>query len=380
MRPRLTVARLDWRLLGMAMLIGLLVFAPAAVAHGLGSEDPNRPVIDYLWLGTKHLLAGWDHLLFILGVVLVSASLWRATKMLSLFVLGHSLTLAIATFEEWQVSTTFVDIVVTLSVAAVAVAGLQRSRRINWRMFGSAMFAFGLIHGLGLSTRLQELGVTDDALFWRVLLFNIGVEIGQAIAVLGFAAIGWLIVNFYGNPVKLRQPAFMTIALAGLIGAMILSLPGPSGEETIEQRPVVKVEEKELATCQVVNAVTKPSGVGSSHPERRFYEPGEEYPAEEFGHSMLDGYVVVTYRPNIGEGDLEALRSVVEGNPEGLLGGAEPGQKEALLAKTVSRELRCISVDTDALEEFRAPSGSRRTVRPAGPPSLSIATVCSTQA
>lgn len=356
MRSRFCVSRLDWRVLGIAVCLGLLAFAPSAVGHGLGSEDPNRPVIDYLWLGTKHLLAGWDHLLFILGVVLVAGSLWRATKLISLFVLGHSLTLAIATFAGWQVSTTFVDIVITLSVVVVAIAGL-RVRPPNWRLFGTGLFLFGLIHGLGLSTRLQELGVADDALFWRVLLFNIGVEIGQAVAVLGFTAIGWLIVTYWGNPVKLRRPAFLTIALAGLIGAMVISLPGPGEEEVeavAEQDAAAREDDrrKGVATCRVVEAVNEPAGLGS-HPERRFYGPEEEYPVEDFGHTMLDGYIVVTYRPDIGEGDLDALRSVVEGGPEGLLGGAEPGQEEVLLAKATGRELRCAEVDTDALEEFR---------------------------
>ena len=68
----------------------LLAAAPSAIAHGLGAQDPNRPVEEYLWLGFKHLLAGWDHLLFILAIVLLAGSLWRATKLISLFVLGHS--------------------------------------------------------------------------------------------------------------------------------------------------------------------------------------------------------------------------------------------------------------------------------------------------
>src|SRR5215208_361447 len=116
MRSSTTPARAGWRTTIILALMALLTAAPAASAHGLGSEDPNRPVGEYLWLGIKHLLAGWDHLLFILAIVLVAGSLRRATKLMSLFVLGHSITLALATFQEWKVSTTFVNIVIALSV------------------------------------------------------------------------------------------------------------------------------------------------------------------------------------------------------------------------------------------------------------------------
>lgn len=347
MSLQLKNVRKNWRTIILAITVGLLAFTTVADGHGLGSEDPNRPVIDYLWLGTKHLLAGWDHLLFILAVILVAGSLWRATKLISLFVLGHSITLLVATLAEWQVSTTFVDIVITLSVVAVAVAGL-RGKEMDWRLFGGALFAFGLIHGLGLSTRLQELGVADDALIWRVLLFNIGVELGQALAVLAFAGIGWLIVTFWGDPVKAKRPLFMVIALAGLIGTMLLTLPGPDEEVTDE--PVVA--EEQTAACRVVQEPTEPSGLGS-HAEKTFYGPDEDYPVDDFNHSMLDGYIVVTYRSDIGEGDLVALQRTVEGGQEGLLAGAVPDQGKVLVATTTGRQLRCDAVDTEALEQFR---------------------------
>src|SRR5215210_4321010 len=162
-----------------------LILAPVASAHGLGAGDPNRPVPEYLWLGFKHLLAGWDHLLFILAIVLLAGGLWRATKLISLFVAGHSITLMLATTNEWTVSATLVDVVIALAVLFVAVIGL-RGRPSRWAWFGAALFGIGLVHGLGLATRLLELGVTDNSLALRVLLFNIGVELGQATAVIVF--------------------------------------------------------------------------------------------------------------------------------------------------------------------------------------------------
>src|SRR5687768_5999771 len=138
----------------VAGLLLILATAPAiAEAHGIGSSDPDRPIAEYLWLGFKHLIVGWDHLLFILGIVLLAGELWRATKLISLFVLGHSITLMLATTQEWTVSTTFVDIVIALSLVLVAAVA-YRGRPTDWRPFGAALLVIGLIHGLGLGTRL----------------------------------------------------------------------------------------------------------------------------------------------------------------------------------------------------------------------------------
>jgi hydrogenase/urease accessory protein HupE len=339
----------------------LLLAASAASAHGLGSEDPNRPVGEYLWLGTKHLLAGWDHLLFILAIVLVAGSLWRATKLLSLFVLGHSITLALATFQEWTISTTLVDVVIALSVVAVAVIGL-RWRRPDWAILGGGLFIFGLIHGMGLATRLQDLGVSDNSLAARVLLFNIGVEIGQAVAVLGFAALGWLLVRLWRRPEQLMRPAFALIALAGLIGAMVLSIQSlddpvedtSAGAATVQTTATVETTaQTPEPACRVIETPAAPSAPGGGHPAQRFYGPDETYPEVDFGHVLMDGYVIVTYRPDLAAEEITELRLAIERGQEGLLGGAAPGQDEALIATTLARELRCDSVEIDTLIDFR---------------------------
>lgn len=187
-------------------LPGLLLLAPTASAHGLGAQDPNRPIPEYLWLGFKHLLAGWDHLLFILAIVLLAGGLWRATKLISLFVAGHSITLMLATTQEWTVSPELVDVVIALSVLFVAVVGL-RGRPQTWTWFGAALFGIGLVHGLGLATRLLELGVADNGLAWRVLLFNIGVELGQAVAVIAFVGAGMVLTRLWASRERWRRPA-----------------------------------------------------------------------------------------------------------------------------------------------------------------------------
>src|SRR5215212_5733217 len=126
-----------------------LLAAPAtADAHSLfGNHDPNRPLVDYLTLGFQHMVGGWDHLLFIGGVVLLAGNMRTAAKLISAFVAGHSLTLLVATIAGWKLNATVVDVVIALSLVYVGVQGI-RGRPESLRVFGAVVFAFGLVHGL----------------------------------------------------------------------------------------------------------------------------------------------------------------------------------------------------------------------------------------
>jgi len=104
----------------------LIAWPTSAWAHNLGfRSDPNRPVIDYVWLGFLHMATGWDHLLFITGVVLLAGTLGRATKLISLFVVGHSATLLVASIAGWRLNPVVVDVVIALSVAYVGGQGVR---------------------------------------------------------------------------------------------------------------------------------------------------------------------------------------------------------------------------------------------------------------
>jgi len=331
------------RTVAVGVVVCLLI-PKAALAHGIGAEDPNRPVPEYLWLGYKHLLEGWDHLLFITAIVLLAGSVWRATKLISLFVAGHSLTLMLATTQEWKVSADLVDVVIALSVLFVAVVGL-RGRLKDWTWFGAALFGIGLVHGLGLATRLLDLGVTDDDLVWRVLLFNIGVELGQATAVLALAGFGWVIVrSSWERPAESVRPALIVIALAGAVGAAVLSFPGDSGSSS------AVIANSSCTESDTPSSV--PTG-NASHPGRQFYGPEEPAPLDSFTHVMGDGYVVVTYHPSISAAELAALRREIDGTKTAVVGGADPGQSVPLLAATRETTLTCDEVDLPALLAFR---------------------------
>src|SRR5215213_5482832 len=136
----------------VGIVLGGALLAPGvASAHALfGDHDPNRPLLDYLQLGFGHMVGGWDHLLFIGGVVLLAGSLRTAAKLISLFVAGHSLTLLVATLAGWQLNAAAVDVVIALSLVFVGIWGVRGLPRSS--LFAAGVFGVGLVHGLGLST------------------------------------------------------------------------------------------------------------------------------------------------------------------------------------------------------------------------------------
>ncbi len=175
--------------LALAFAFGMLPLL--ALAHGISAEDQQRMLdagyLHYIELGAWHMLTGHDHLLFLLGVVFFLTT-WRdVVKFVSVFTLGHCITLIVATYFGITWNYYLVDAVIALSVMYKAFdnnGGFQKhfdmaSPNLLWAVFG-----FGLLHGFGLSTRLQQLPLGDDpvAMLWRILSFNVGVELGQIAA------------------------------------------------------------------------------------------------------------------------------------------------------------------------------------------------------
>jgi len=320
-----------------AVLVGL---PGAAFAHGIdGSGDS---VADFAWLGTKHMLLGWDHLLFVAGVVLLAGEAKPAAKLISLFALGHSTTLIAATLAGWRINATAVDIVIALSVVFVGVVGWF-GRPARWRWFAVAVFGFGLVHGLGLSTRLQALGLHDDGLLARVIAFNVGVEIGQLLAVVAMFIIGDVLRHYLRWP-HAQRAANVGLVLAGLVAASVLAIP-----TTADDPPAVTAS----SSCQVRDSSITVNGRGG-HPSKDFYEPTETAPADDFSHVLGDGYLIVYYPPTLTTEDLSKLRAFITGS-DGVRvsGGAAPGQAETLKAVRRGKTLTCTELDLPALKDFK---------------------------
>ena len=283
---------------------------------------------------------GWDHLLFILGCVLLAPSVKAAAKLISLFVLGHSITLLIATLAGWTVNVTAVDVIIALSVVFVGVLGVWR-RPADWRLVSAIVFGFGLVHGLGLSTRLQEIALPEDGLAIRIILFNIGIELGQ-LAVLGVVVAVWkLLSKLVRQPAATEKVTFGAIAAAGLIAAAILPFLSTSTDAAVIESACAETDYAPTATG------------GGSHPPKRFFLPTEPAPTKEMNHVIFDGWVVITYRSSLPAARRDALQAWVQGRDQAVVAAASTGQKEAIHARTVRRSLSCSTVDLESLARFR---------------------------
>jgi hydrogenase/urease accessory protein HupE len=331
------------------LALALLAAPATADAHSLfGNHDPNRPLIDYLTLGFGHMVGGWDHLLFIGGVVLLAGNWRRAAKLISLFVAGHSLTLLIATIAGWKLDATAVDVVIALSLVFVGVLGIRGAPQ-DLKLFGAAVFGFGLVHGLGLSTRLQDLGLPEDGVVGRVLLFNVGVELGQLAALAVIVGIGTLLVRGMPDRGRAARYACGAIALSGLVAAAMMSFP--DAETRSNRKPLVT--DAEVAACTQQDT-QPPAFAGGDHPPKQFFGPDEEAPEADFAHVIGDGLIAVRYRPDLSASEVNQLRAfVVHPESEYVIGAADPEQDEPVRVVAAVRTLTCTEVDVAGLETFR---------------------------
>jgi len=168
----------------------LLFLLPICVgAHELAPAEKqailNGSHSVYLWLGAKHMLTGVEHLLFIFGMVFLLKRYVDVLRYVTTFTVAHSITLAWATYYGVSINYILVEAFIAISVLYIAMANLDAFRRLfrvpTPNMFISVMI-FGLVHGMGLSERLQEFPMTGEHILINTLLFNIGVEFGQIVA------------------------------------------------------------------------------------------------------------------------------------------------------------------------------------------------------
>ena len=172
-----------------------------AGAHGI--EGKNATFVEqsagpdffaYLYLGAKHMVTGYDHLLFVLGVIFFLYRLSHVALYVTLFSIGHSITLLTGVLNGLHVNPHLVDAIIGLSVVYKAFDNLNGFQAV----FGAqpdtrlAVLGFGLVHGFGLATKLQDLEPSREGLVTNMIAFNVGVELGQLVALaLMLAAIVW---------------------------------------------------------------------------------------------------------------------------------------------------------------------------------------------
>lgn len=181
--------RLHWPIL-LAFIL-LFISQSLAQAHGVTEGDKGYimeisgvNLIPFIYLGAKHMVTGYDHLLFLFGIVFFLYKVKEIGIYVSLFAVGHSSTMLLGVFLDWNVSAYLIDAIIGLSVVYKALDNLGAFQR--WLGFQpntkAATLIFGFFHGLGLATKILEYDIAEDGLLPNMLAFNVGVEIGQLMA------------------------------------------------------------------------------------------------------------------------------------------------------------------------------------------------------
>jgi HupE / UreJ protein len=215
----------------LRLLAGVLLalLSVCALAHNVGESDQQfltnsagTRIVPFIYLGTKHMVTGYDHLLFLVGVIFFLYRLKHVALYVSIFAVGHSITLLAGVLWGWQVNAYVVDAIIGLSVAYKAFDNLNGFRTL----FGfeppprTAVLIFGLFHGLGLATKLQELKLSPQGLLANLISFNVGVEIGQFLAL----AVVLIAMNYWRGTASFLRHAYATNVLLMTAGFLLAGL------------------------------------------------------------------------------------------------------------------------------------------------------------
>jgi hypothetical protein len=202
----------------------LVVWSVAAFAHDVAEGDKayvqsidGPAFMPFMYLGAKHMVTGYDHILFLIGVVFFLYRLKDVVLYVSMFTIGHSTTLLLGVLLGTGANSYIVDAIIGLSVVYKGVENLGGFRRIGVQINTKvAVLAFGLCHGMGLATKLMALSVSQNGLLVNLIGFNIGVEVGQVIVL--FLVVSLL--NLWRGSPSFRRGAFsanMALIVAGLL-------------------------------------------------------------------------------------------------------------------------------------------------------------------
>jgi len=173
------------------LLATLLLFPPLLLAaHGVSSADQetlsNGGLLAYIFVGAKHMVTGYDHLLFLAGVIFFLSGFKDIVRFITVFTVGHSITLIGATYLGIKADEHLIDAIIALSVLYKGFENLGGFEKIKLKSPNLLLmvFLFGLIHGFGLSTRLQSFDIGSSQFLAKIVSFNVGVELGQIAALI----------------------------------------------------------------------------------------------------------------------------------------------------------------------------------------------------
>lgn len=216
-----------WTALILTILTLYLFSVIEAFAHNVTEGDAGYiqeiwgvKIVPFMYLGAKHMITGYDHILFLLGVVFFLYRMKDVAVYVSLFALGHSSTMLLGVWYGWGINAYIVDAIIGLSVVYKALDNLGAYQR--W--FGYqpntklATLIFGFIHGTGLATKILDYEIAEDGLLANLLAFNVGVEIGQILAL----AVILIVMGYWRKSKNFYRDAYTANVIMMAIGFILM--------------------------------------------------------------------------------------------------------------------------------------------------------------
>jgi hypothetical protein len=213
------------------VILGIVLLSMSFDLFAHGVDDKTRVFLEqntgvqfipFIYIGAKHMFTGYDHLLFLVGVIFF---LYRSRDVLlyiSMFTIGHSITLLWGVLGDIQVNPYLIDAIIGFSVIYKGFDNLGGFKRLLGKQPSTklAVLIFGLFHGFGLATKLQEFELSSDGLLANMIAFNIGVELGQ------FMALAFIVItiNFWRKSPSFQRFATTTNTLLMSAGMMLVGL------------------------------------------------------------------------------------------------------------------------------------------------------------
>ena len=219
--------RIFWSQNITVYLLLFITMSATAYAHNVTEGDAGYiqeiwgiHIIPFIYLGAKHMVTGYDHILFLLGVVFFLYRMKDVTVYVSIFAFGHSTTMLLGVLFGWGINTYIVDAIIGLSVVYKALDNLGAYQR--WFGFQPntklATLIFGFIHGTGLATKILDYEIASDGLLANLLAFNLGVEIGQILAL----AVILIIMGFWRRSSRFMRQAYSANVIMMSLGFMLM--------------------------------------------------------------------------------------------------------------------------------------------------------------
>lgn len=208
----------------LVLTCALLGYAAVAAGHGVAEGDADYlqrlsgvEIGPLMYLGAKHMVTGYDHLLYLAGVIFFVHRLREVALYVTLFALGHSATLLLGVLAEIHANPYLIDAIIGASVVYKGLENIGALARLPLQVDSRvAVLMFGLAHGFGLSTKLQDLSLSREGLVGNMLGFNAGVELGQLTA-LAFILLAFRVWRASGSFERGAYLANVLLVMAGFV-------------------------------------------------------------------------------------------------------------------------------------------------------------------